>query len=145
MRLTVYFIFFSLIFSACKEKATTETENTPNSKENKTLESQVLAIHDEVMPEMGNIHAAKKQLRNVMNETQNDSLITKILQLIDNLEKADEGMMDWMGKWDVPEKDPEKTNYLQAEKNKITKVKVDMLSSIEAANQFLSKMNNNEN
>ena len=141
MRIATYFIVSILIMSACKEKSKDDSASTPNSKEKITLESQVMAIHDEVMPKMGDMHVAKKQLRNVMKESQNDSLNTEILKLITNLEMADEGMMDWMSKWNVPKSDPEKTEYLKSEKNKITKVKVDMLSSLEAANQFLSKKN----
>jgi hypothetical protein len=125
MRIVNYFIFFILIFPSCSDKP--------------TLESQVMAIHDEVMPKMGDIHMAKKQLRKVMNESQNDSLNIEILQLITNLENADEGMMQWMDKWDLPAKDSEKKAYLKQEQAKITKVKVDLLSSLEAANQYLSK------
>lgn len=127
MRIAIYLILTMLFVSSCKEKP--------------TLESQVLAIHDEVMPKMGDIHLAKKKLKSVMTESQNDSLNTEVLQLINNLQKADEEMMQWMSNWEVPTKEPEKTKYLEGEKIKITKVKVDMLSSLEAADQYLSKIN----
>ena len=140
MRLTIYFILFTLIFSACKQNTAVDSKTTPASNDILTLESQVMAIHDEVMPKMGDIHIAKKQLKNLKVDNLDDSLKTKILQLITDLDKSDEGMMQWMSEWNVPQKDPEKTAYLEGEKIKITKVKVDMLSSIEAANEFISKM-----
>ena len=141
MRISIYFIFSILILSSCNEKTKSETAGNTSDTENSTLETQVIAIHDEVMPKMGDIHVAKKNLRKVMAENENDYTKTEILQMISNLENADEGMMEWMAEWNVPKQDPEKTEYLQAEKIKITKVKVDMWSSLEAANQFLSKKN----
>lgn len=114
---------------------------TIGCKEKTQLEIDVIAVHDEVMPKMGDIHKAKKQLRKIMKTVENDSVSTQILNLIQDLENADEGMMDWMHNWDVPKDDPEKTAYLNKEMEKITKVKVDMLSSIESANAFIDKMN----
>lgn len=123
MRFTVFLLLPFLLIPGCKEKS--------------SLEAEVIAIHDEVMPKMGDIHMAKKKLRVILGNTTHDSLKTEILTLISDLEKADEGMMDWMHNWNVPESEPELTSYLIKEKEKITKVKVDMLSSIESANTFI--------
>ena len=123
----LFFVLTIISFSACKEKT--------------NLEAEVMAIHDEVMPKMGAIHVAKKGLRKVLAKIENDSLKPEILALISDLESADEGMMSWMHKWDVPSTDPEKTEYLKKEKDKITKVKVDMLLSLENAHTYLSKTN----
>lgn len=127
MRIIFFLILPIFLITACKEKS--------------NLEAEVIAIHDEVMPKMGDIHVAKKQLRKLMGEGTSDSLKTEILELISDLEKADEGMMDWMDKWDVPSEEPAMTAYLEKEKIKITKVKEDMLNSIEAANAYLQKAN----
>ena len=127
MRIIFFLILPIFLITACKEKS--------------NLEAEVIAIHDEVMPKMGDIHVAKKQLRKLMGEGTSDSLKTEILELISDLEKADEGMMDWMDKWDVPTEEPAMTAYLEKEKIKITKVKEDMLNSIEAANAYIQKAN----
>ena len=124
----IILLFFAIsFFSACKEKS--------------TIEADVIAIHDEVMPKMGALHVAKKELKKILEVTEEESVKTEISKMISNLENADEGMMEWMHKWKVPENDPEKTAYLQKEIDKITKVKLDMLNSLEAANNYVAKSN----
>jgi len=127
MKKIILFFLVISFFSACKEKS--------------TLEGEVIAIHDEVMPKMGEIHVAKKKLKKILAETQEESVKTEISILISNLENADEGMMDWMHNWKVPENDPEMTAYLLKERDKITKVKLNMLNSLDAANSFVAKSN----
>ncbi|MDF1695991.1 MAG: hypothetical protein P1U56_09175 [Saprospiraceae bacterium] len=122
---------FCFLFLACKD--TTKTAN---------LEAEVIAIHDEVMPKMGDIHLAKKNLRKILTSTENDSVKTQVLSIITDLENADEGMMEWMANWNVPEDNNEKINYLGQEKINITKVKDDMISSLELAANFINKHNN---
>ncbi len=113
------------LFTACEEKS--------------DLEAEVIAIHDEVMPKMGAMHLARKNLREVMKSTEDEAIKSEILTMISDLENADEGMMTWMHEWKVPENEPEKRVYLLKEKEKITKVKHDMLSSLEKANNFIEK------
>ena len=108
-------------------------------KEKSALEVEVIAIHDEVMPKMGDMYKARKKLRTIMKETKDESEKSIIIKLINDLENADEGMMTWMHEWKVPDEDPEKTNYLLQEKEKITKVKIDMLSSLENALLYIEK------
>lgn len=124
-------ILFAVIavFSACREKS--------------QLEIEVIAIHDEVMPKMGDLHVAKKGLRKMIKSGAHKPIEKDILQLISNLEAADEGMMDWMHNWKVPAEDPEMTAYLKEEKVKITQVKNDMNSSLDEANKFLTKWKKN--
>ena len=127
MRRILLFFAFMSIFSACKEKS--------------NLEAEVIAIHDEVMPKMGDMHLARKKLREVLSSTEDESVKTEILGMISDLENADEGMMQWMNNWKIPESEPEKTAYLLEEKDKISKVKTDMLSSLKKANSFIAKTN----
>ena len=103
------------------------------------LEAEVMTIHDEVMPKMGEIHLAKKELKKALENIEYDSLKNEVIKLISDLEMADEGMMEWMNQWKLPENEDEKNAYLIKEKEKITKVKDDMLTSIENANNYLEK------
>lgn len=119
------FILAITLITSCKEKT--------------NLEAEVMAIHDEVMPKMGDIHLAKKELRKLLIDIDHDSLKTVVTTLISNLEVADEGMMEWMHQWKVPANEEEKNAYFLAEKEKITKVKEDMLTSLENANNYLAK------
>jgi len=127
MKKILLFFAVILLFSACKEKS--------------NLEAEVIAIHDEVMPKMGDMYKARKALREILIEIESDSVKNDVIKMISDLENADEGMMTWMHEWKVPDSDPEKTTYLLEEKEKITKVKVDMLSSLENANKFIEKSN----
>lgn len=125
MKNLLVFLFSILLFTACKEKV--------------DLEAEVIAIHDEVMPKMGDMHVARKQLRSELEKTADETVKAKILKMIVDLEDADEGMMSWMNEWKVPENEAEKIDYLHKEKEKITKVKIDMLSSLKKAHDFLAK------
>ena len=127
MKYLLFFAVFILLLPSCREKS--------------PLEIEVMAIHDEVMPKMGDLHVAKKNLRKLISETNSDSLNTIILDLITDLENADEGMMSWMHEYKVPNNDPEKTVYLEKEKVNITKVKEDMLNSLKAAHDYLAAQN----
>lgn len=103
------------------------------------LYDEVIAIHDDVMPKMSDIHRLKKELRTKMK---NDSLApdhTAILDALKDLDMADDGMMDWMAELKVPEAEPAKTTYLNEQMVAIKKVRDDMLSSIENAKKELSK------
>lgn len=125
MKYLFLFLTALIIYSSCKEKI--------------SLEDEVIAIHDEVMPKMGDMHMARKNLREILKKAEDEAAKTEILTMISDLESADEGMMTWMHEWKVPENEPEKTEYLEKEKVKITKVKVDMLTSLENAHKFIEK------
>ena len=128
MRTLCLIAFLAIGLFSCSDKA--------------QLEAEVMAIHDEVMPKMGDIHMAKKGLRKVLAATKDSTVQSEIIAMINDLESADEGMMTWMADWKVPAQEPEKTEYLKKEMEKITKVKNDMLSSLEKAHTYLS--NNKE-
>jgi hypothetical protein len=104
------------------------------------LLKEVFEIHDAVMPRMSEIVALKGQLKELETDT------TKALEAqaaISQLEKAEEGMMDWMNKFTQPEKlreskkHEEIMSYLDGEKQRITKVRDDMNNSIETAQRML--------
>ena len=113
----------------------------------KSLKDEVMAIHDEVMPKMGQIIALKSQLSKVLKtleeaaEPVNEERKKAIQEIIEELEAADNGMMGWMRAYRPVEEpiDEEARKYLEAEKVKITKVKNDMLTSIENAQNLLKE------
>jgi len=127
MKHIIFLLIIGVCLSGCREKS--------------PLEKEVIAIHDEVMPKMGDIHQAKKKLRKLLTSSTDSIPKNTILNMITDLENADEGMMTWMVEWDVPTEEPQKTEYLLKEKEKITKVKVDMLNSLKKANDYIEKIN----
>ncbi|MEQ9424347.1 MAG: hypothetical protein RJQ09_08030 [Cyclobacteriaceae bacterium] len=99
---------------------------------------EVMAVHDEVMPEMGTIRKlqkdilAKAELISVEDSTgsaQNDLQV-----LAQELEAANESMMDWMREFSDPGEDiphEEAMSYYEDQLKKVTEVKRSMLEAIE--------------
>lgn len=123
-------IFFSLLLLSlvtCKAK-----KNDEMSK----LFDEVMAVHDEVMPKMDDIHDTKKELTKLL--ASGDS--TAVFDIMKKLDEADEAMMVWMEDFDsdYDKKSPEdQKTYLNTELEKIKKVKINMLESIEAGNHLI--------
>ncbi len=115
-------------------------------KQQDDLAKEVIGIHDEVMPKMGELMSLRKKVRQT-----SDSLtvkagegfeqkVTEAEEIITALEAADKGMMDWMHEYNGGQGLYEHDaimEYLQAEKEKITKVKQEMNGSMDRAKQFL--------
>jgi hypothetical protein len=102
------------------------------------LEEKVMAVHDEVMPKMGQIKSLKKQLGAAKDSLArqnpaNDSLIQVLQSRIEALEQADRAMWDWMHQYKVPthEEDSVIMAYLEDEMKRVTEVRDKMLQSIE--------------
>ncbi len=135
---STFSIFVILLFGSCQD-------NDPNHIAQNKIRDELMAVHDEVMPKMGQINKLRKQLISLTkNKIIKDSTsIEAINYTIKYLEKADEGMMDWMGEFQQPSKmRGEKSHeeiiaYLIGEKGIIQKVKDDILGSIEAASKII--------
>ncbi|MCG8327280.1 MAG: hypothetical protein MI974_06315 [Chitinophagales bacterium] len=110
--------------------------------------SEMMEIHDAVMPKMADMNRISRELKPYMEEgaLEDKSLLEEVNLVLKHLETADEGMMDWMGELQQlkvlrADKDHEAIMaYLEAEKEKITKVQDDMLSSMEHGNKVLEKL-----
>ncbi|WP_436517606.1 hypothetical protein [Ekhidna sp. To15] len=116
----------------------------PSKKEElQTLKDEVLAIHDEVMPKMGELRKTRKGL-----EALADSLMAtdstqaiKISSLAADISAANEGMMQWMRAFE-PEfegTDEEIQKYLEEQKVAVQKVKDDMNESLESGKKALKE------
>ena len=90
-------LFASLLMTACGPgKAEKEL------KQQEDLAKEVLAVHDEVMPRMGELTKLRKQVKEKLNAWTADPTvdhtaeINAATQVIAELETADKDMMDWM-------------------------------------------------
>lgn len=107
----------------------------------------VIANHDIVMPMMGDTRSIRKKLKAFVKNHTNvkPSLVQQANQLVIDLEKADESMMDWMhgfkklGELQGTMDHTEIMAYLSAEDQKMTKVKELFNSSIEKGKAFLER------
>ena len=104
------------------------------SSEVKESYEEVMLIHDEIMPEVSTIRRLKKKVAKV-----DDSRNTKP-ELIKQLEDANEGMMDWMSKFDLDKKasEQQQLDYLSLEKKRVAKVSDDMVKAMKRANEYLN-------
>jgi hypothetical protein len=118
-----------------------------------TLEKEVFAVHDEIMPKMDKLLDLKEAVSQDIVKT--DSLLNikadaalqkhkeEGLAISENLEDADRNMMDWMHNYNG---DSLKTlgtaaaiNYLKSEKVKINSVRDKMLEGLAKAEKFTGK------
>ncbi|HFA47584.1 MAG TPA: hypothetical protein ENJ95_01045 [Bacteroidetes bacterium] len=136
--LTTVSMFFLLAFFACN------SDNADHLSENE-LRDKIMAVHDEVMPKMGEIHNLGKKLKQ-LSKTQladEDGASKTIVSAIEYLEKADDGMMDWMGDFKQPSKlrgnksHEEIMAYLNGQLKQVNQVKKDINGSIEKAKELL--------
>lgn len=129
---------FSLIFQSC---------GNSQVDANKKLREEVIAVHDEVMPKMGQLKSLEKtslqMAEDLANSSEPDS--TKILalrELATQLDQAYEEMFVWMRQYDVEdgEKTPEEVKiYLEDQMQKVTLVNMEIKSVLEKADSLLKK------
>lgn len=111
--------------------------------EREKMYTEVMEIHDRVMPEMGTIHRLKKQLKAIDTTGVGASTYPAILTHLGILENADEAMMSWMAEFSNPTTDTKEAialEYLKNEREKISAVRDQMLNSINATKSLLSKI-----
>jgi len=104
-------------------------------EEQQALKDEVMAIHDEVMPKMGELRRARKDLMlqaDSLAET-NPDRAALLHAAAEEIAAASEGMMQWMRAYE-PEfegTDEEIMQYLEDQKVAVQKVKDDMMGSLE--------------
>lgn len=116
------------------------TDDSPNQ----ALYNQVMDVHDEVMPKMDDIMKLKRELQDKIANTPDMVVERKeqLEQVIANLDSARNAMMTWMHEFNpLPDSvDQEKAReYLESEMERIRKVKILTLESIEKAKEEATK------
>jgi uncharacterized protein YoxC len=137
MKKTLTFTLMTLIWlMSCDEK----------KKETKdVLYDQVMEVHDEIMPKMGDIMKYKKQLKIKMEELaadpeMNAEKIEKVKQAITELDNSHEDMMAWMREFNpdfegmVTE---EVMQYLNEQKVKIEQVGKETYAALNSAEELI--------
>ena len=140
------FLILSLLFlSACGS-----SDNEQNALSEKEAFDTMIALHDEVMPNMGPINKLSRQLKGVLPtiDSTDAALGEKVAQAIRDLEEANDGMMAWMNmnggdklvKLQAEKSHEEIMQYIKKEENSISNVKGLMLSSIEQAEDLIAEI-----
>ncbi len=134
-------LLFSLVGAACQNTSNPNEASSDVDVDSlsprEALYSEVMQIHDDVMPKMHDIMSLSKKLKAV--KATNESDILEIKNKITDLENAGESMMVWMRNFNpdggnTPE---EALEYLEGEKEKIKTVKREMEGAIANADSFL--------
>jgi hypothetical protein len=128
----IIFVCLYLLMLGCDSE-----KKTPNEE----LRKEVIDIHDEVMPLMGNIKSLKtKVLEKSDLISQSDSAdlerIRELDQLAAELDNAFEGMFVWMRQFKSDYEgmsSDEVKKYLLEQKEKVEKVNVDIKNAIASA------------
>lgn len=150
MKFLPYIFFFALLLGSCKQSAgdpntdNISTEEAPVD-ELAALESQVMTLHDEVMPKMQDITKILATLRSYKDdavETPEGKTVYPhgLDNLMGDLKLAEQGMWDWMKAYsDTKAKlNPDQLeSFYKKELESITKVKSDMLAAIEKGNAWI--------
>jgi hypothetical protein len=135
--LSLFLLLFSCSNGSDSSAATTASGSDPRID---AAYKAVMAVHDEVMPEMGTIHRLRKQLKDkVAKGISDEKELANAIKMISTLDAADEGMMSWMAAFKMPEagSPDEQLAYLASEQSKIDKVSQDMRGAIEEAKRML--------
>ena len=132
----ILFIAVFFLFSCENEKKRTQDQ----------LLDKVMALHDEIMPKMGDIMKYKKQLKAKMEELitageeVNEARIAEMKETIESLDNSHEGMMSWMREFDVDfegKVEEDVLTYLNEQMTKIEEVGKMTNSALKKAEDLL--------
>lgn len=134
MKKLISFLFLTLVLVSCGGGYDTDGKV-----------KAVFAVHDEVMPKMGEMMKLKKQLLDKTADLTDSTEIIQLRALAKDLDEAQSGMMVWMREWSktaqphIEEKTSEEDRdaFFTAEMEKVEKVKTDINASIAAAEEVL--------
>jgi len=143
----IILLFTLLFFISCNSEPVKKKANySPEQvSEKKALVKSVMDVHDEAMAWMDEIHTLKTSIQNRVNNdstlsTENDVKKQPFINSINELEEANEAMMDWMRNYREPKDTVQFSkaiDYLNNEKEEISLVRVQMKVAIDNAKLLL--------
>ncbi len=120
---------------------TAQCVNSPNPEvaSEDRLRNDLMQVHDEVMPRMGELTSLAGQVKEILEK---DTQLSgeerlEVETAVREMEMAEEGMMDWMAGFRQPEAlratmgHEQIMDYLKAEQDKIQKVNLQIKAGIE--------------
>ena len=138
MKYSAVFLLFGLtfLFQSCGNEQV---------EANKKLREEVISVHDEVMPKMGQLKSLEKTALQMIEELSvspepNQEKIDSLKALAAELDQAYEGMFVWMRQYEVEdgEKTPEEVKaYLEEQMVKVSKVNEDIKNVLKKADSLI--------
>lgn len=134
-KISLFLILSTIFLLSCGED---KPKEDPFQKEREQVYKEVMAIHDEMMM-MKKIRGAQANLKEMM---ESDSMnIEKYQTAYDQLQIADDAMMDWMKQFKNPPENTapkEAVKYLKDQKIKVQKMKEMMVENLDKAKLVIS-------
>ena len=132
MKLIISFsILLVMLLSSC---------GANKSQQLKVLKDEVMEVHDEVMPKMGDMRKTSKSLM-MKAETMDSSASAELKEIAGEIEAANEFMMEWMRQYEpnLEGTEEELLKYYNEQRAGIQEVKERMLSALEKGQKALSE------
>ena len=127
MRIYVFSIWVLMFMAiSCNPSSSQKTNQIA------ALEKEVLAIHDEVMPRMGQVVMLADKLDSLTQAARNTNDSLTYANIAQQLHKADQDMMHWMRGYKIPEQatDSAVIGYLNHQKALVDSLRVHIYQAI---------------
>ncbi|MDH3648378.1 MAG: hypothetical protein OEQ53_01790 [Saprospiraceae bacterium] len=134
-----------LLFISCNTGNQSPGDLTPSavSSDLRPLYDEILAVHDEVMPDLGTLTTLQEQVKIKLDELRalpdDKDAIVEANRILGTLNKAENAMWSWMHNFakldSIPQTQQEA--FLKVEKLSVQDMKELVLTSIEQANSYL--------
>lgn len=133
----LFLISIPLFVTCCKGNDSEQGVHDSSEKTAfETMDEKIMEVHDEVMPKMGELYREKKRLTQKLDSVSTEQK-QKIEVAINELNSAMTSMNVWMREYKPDSADVEKAEeYFNGEMKKVSKVKDDILKSLEDASKF---------
>lgn len=139
MKRSILFLIFSsfLLINACGPKAPSDNE---------LLRAEVIEVHDEVMPKMGQLKSLERRALEKVEELESEETLDslKVQQykaLAYDLNHAHESMFAWMRQYtasvDTPMTEEEEKTFLDEQKELVTDVNEEIKEALAKADELL--------
>lgn len=130
-------LFAAMTFAvACGNNAEADTKSVDNVE---ALKKEVMEVHDKTMEQMGTLSKLDKALNSKFMQQGGDT--ATYMNVITDLRRAHEDMMDWMRNFENPDEmqasEEEKVDYLKGQKEKLNQLEEYTTSSIERGQKLL--------
>lgn len=140
------FRLYAILFTVFTTVVACNTKPPKEAEEYHKLFDEVIAVHDEIMPEMMKLNSLAGKLKKETDATNTHSGI------LDSLEMSHKAMMDWMKDFSekfpydefnpkdkTPEEITDKVNILKEEKDEVYALRDLIYQSIEKAEKLLNE------
>ncbi len=140
------FLLFATGCMSCKQGAEGPVDSSTVPSEMKSLYTEIMAVHDEVMPQLKMVASLQTSLGNKLDELRreepmNTDLMKETNRVLGSLNRADNAMSTWMqdfGAFDTLEED-RKQDFLELNNTEINDIRDMINTSIKEAQAFLEK------